>query len=124
MCVRHYSISDQMGQFINLVVVLSLSLSFCLLPDTASAQLRQNFYANTCPNVENIVRAAVAKKFNQTFVTVPATIRLFFHDCFVQVWHKLKNTLLSTLVKFVNLSCWSELSFPNLCVSLLSLTGL
>ncbi|XP_022740001.1 peroxidase 51-like [Durio zibethinus] len=73
-----------MGQFINLVIVLSLSLSFCLLPDTTSAQLRQNYYAKTCPNVENIVRAAVNKKFSQTFVTVPATIRLFFHDCFVQ----------------------------------------
>ncbi|XP_022752071.1 peroxidase 73-like [Durio zibethinus] len=73
-----------MGQFINLIVVLSLALSFCLLPDSASAQLRQNYYAKTCPNVENIVRAAVTKKFSQTFVTVPATIRLFFHDCFVQ----------------------------------------
>ncbi|XWS45172.1 hypothetical protein CRYUN_Cryun15aG0113700 [Craigia yunnanensis] len=73
-----------MGGIINLVVVLSLSLSFCLLPGTASAQLRQNYYANTCPSVENIVRAAVTKKFSQTFVTVPATIRLFFHDCFVQ----------------------------------------
>ncbi|XVF59302.1 hypothetical protein PTKIN_Ptkin07bG0264800 [Pterospermum kingtungense] len=73
-----------MGQFINLVVVLSLSLSFSLLPGTASAQLKQNYYANICPNVENIVRNAVAKKFSQTFVTVPATLRLFFHDCFVQ----------------------------------------
>ncbi|XVF15450.1 hypothetical protein REPUB_Repub09cG0154500 [Reevesia pubescens] len=73
-----------MSRFINLVVVLSLSLSFCLLPDIASAQLRQNYYANTCPNVESIVRGAVAKKINQTFVTIPATIRLFFHDCFVQ----------------------------------------
>ncbi|XVF17550.1 hypothetical protein REPUB_Repub10bG0133100 [Reevesia pubescens] len=73
-----------MGQFINLVVVLSLSLSLCLLSDTASAQLRTNYYAKTCPNVESIVRGAVAKKFSQTFVTVPSTIRLFFHDCFVQ----------------------------------------
>ncbi|KAK6287784.1 hypothetical protein POUND7_013963 [Theobroma cacao] len=73
-----------MGQVINLAVVLSLSLCFCLLPDTASAQLKRNYYANICPNVENIVRGAVAKKFSQTFVTVPATIRLFFHDCVVQ----------------------------------------
>ncbi|XVF61308.1 hypothetical protein PTKIN_Ptkin08bG0120000 [Pterospermum kingtungense] len=73
-----------MGQFINLVLVLSLSLSFCLLPHTVSAQLRQDYYDKTCPDVEKIVRAAVTEKFNQTFVTAPATIRLFFHDCFVQ----------------------------------------
>ncbi|XP_059458802.1 peroxidase 73-like [Corylus avellana] len=72
-----------MGRF-NLIVVLSLGLSLCLFPNTISAALRKNYYANVCPNVENIVRDAVRKKFNQTFVTVPATIRLFFHDCFVQ----------------------------------------
>ncbi|MQM20527.1 hypothetical protein Taro_053550, partial [Colocasia esculenta] len=48
------------------------------------AQLRQNFYRFTCPNVENIVRRAVQAKLQQTFVTVPATLRLFFHDCFVE----------------------------------------
>ncbi|ONK72023.1 uncharacterized protein A4U43_C04F14840 [Asparagus officinalis] len=47
------------------------------------AQLRPNFYRRTCPNVELIVRQAVMKKIRQTFVTVPATLRLFFHDCFV-----------------------------------------
>ena len=73
-----------MGQ-LNLVLVLSLCLSLCLFPYPTSAQLKQNYYKNTCPNVENIVRNAVRKKFQQTFVTVPATIRLFFHDCFVQV---------------------------------------
>ncbi|GMJ08038.1 root hair specific 19 [Hibiscus trionum] len=73
-----------MGRFINLAPLLLFSLSFCLFPETTSAQLRQNYYARSCPNVESIVRTAVAKKFKQTFVTVPATIRLFFHDCFVQ----------------------------------------
>ena len=63
-------------------------LSFLLLPlllPTASAQLRSDFYKNTCPNVESLVQSAVTKKFQQTFVTVPATLRLFFHDCFVRV---------------------------------------
>ncbi|KAE8695961.1 Peroxidase 73 [Hibiscus syriacus] len=73
-----------MGRFINLPVLLSFSLGFCLFPDTISAQLRQNYYASSCPNVESIVRKAVAKIFKKTFVTVPATLRLFFHDCFVQ----------------------------------------
>ncbi|KAJ8765467.1 hypothetical protein K2173_014589 [Erythroxylum novogranatense] len=72
-----------MGRF-NVLLVLSLAFSLCLFPSTISAQLKQNYYASICPNVESIVRGAVQKKFQQTFVTVPATIRLFFHDCFVQ----------------------------------------
>ncbi|KAK8964716.1 Peroxidase 55 [Platanthera guangdongensis] len=48
------------------------------------AQLSQNFYGFRCPAVELIVRQAVATKISQTFVTVPATLRLFFHDCFVE----------------------------------------
>ncbi|KAF5463683.1 hypothetical protein F2P56_013830 [Juglans regia] len=73
-----------MGARFLLIAVWSLSIGFSLYPQTASAQLKKNFYANICPNVENIVRDAVQKKFKQTFVTVPATIRLLFHDCFVQ----------------------------------------
>ncbi|XP_062155744.1 peroxidase 51-like [Alnus glutinosa] len=72
-----------MGRFL-LIALWSLSLGLCLYPYTASAQLKQNYYANICPNVENIVRGAVQKKFQQTFVTVPATVRLFFHDCMVE----------------------------------------
>ncbi|GLT80344.1 hypothetical protein SLA2020_517870 [Shorea laevis] len=65
----------------------SIVVSFILLPlllASASAQLSQNFYANNCPNVESLVRSAVEKKFNQTFITAPGTLRLFFHDCFVR----------------------------------------
>jgi len=47
-------------------------------------QLVENFYGSTCPNVETIVKQAVSTKFSQTFTTIPATLRLFFHDCFVQ----------------------------------------
>jgi len=48
-------------------------------------QLVENFYSSSCPNVEGIVRQAVSTKFRQTFTTIPATLRLFFHDCFVTV---------------------------------------
>ncbi|KAF3962362.1 hypothetical protein CMV_013115 [Castanea mollissima] len=47
-------------------------------------QLVENFYRSSCPNVESIVQQAVSTKFSQTFTTIPATLRLFFHDCFVQ----------------------------------------
>lgn len=65
-------------------LVLSNFLLLSLLLPTSSAQLSKNFYSGTCPNVESIVRSEVQKKFQQTFVTVPATLRLFAHDCFVR----------------------------------------
>ncbi|KAI4377687.1 hypothetical protein MLD38_015274 [Melastoma candidum] len=55
-----------------------------LFAASASAQLRTGFYSNTCPNLESLVRSAVTTKFQQTFVTAPGTLRLFFHDCFVR----------------------------------------
>ncbi|CAA2984469.1 peroxidase 55-like [Olea europaea subsp. europaea] len=55
-----------------------------ILATRGEGQLVENFYGSTCPNVEAIVRQVVATKLSQTFVTVPATLRLFFHDCFVE----------------------------------------
>ncbi|PIN17427.1 Peroxidase [Handroanthus impetiginosus] len=72
------------GSYFRTTNLLSLFLGvILLLSGPASAQLRQNYYAKTCPDVENIVRRVVTAKFKQTFVTVPAVLRLFFHDCFV-----------------------------------------
>lgn len=69
----------------NLLLLCSLSLlSLSLFLYPTSAQLSPNHYAGICPNLESIVRQVVTTKFRQTFVTVPATLRLFFHDCFVQ----------------------------------------
>ncbi|XP_022939081.1 peroxidase 55-like [Cucurbita moschata] len=65
-------------------LVLAVLLVAATTVQTTDAQLVENFYASTCPNVEQIVTQAVQNKFDQTFVTVPATLRLFFHDCFVE----------------------------------------
>jgi len=50
-----------------------------------STRLKGMKRLSTSPNVESIVKNVVTQKFGQTFVTVPATLRLFFHDCFVEV---------------------------------------
>lgn len=63
----------------------SLAVLLLMAAGQVESQLRTDFYASTCPDVESIVREEVRKKFVQTFVTVPATLRLFFHDCFVEV---------------------------------------
>ncbi|KAK8593093.1 hypothetical protein V6N12_045180 [Hibiscus sabdariffa] len=62
---------------------LMLLMVFIVL-QRGEGQLSENFYRNTCPNLEFIVRQEVFTKFSQTFVTIPATLRLFFHDCFVE----------------------------------------
>ncbi|XP_010246526.1 PREDICTED: peroxidase 16-like [Nelumbo nucifera] len=64
--------------------LFALSILALTLLATASAQLRTDYYKDICPNVEQYVRTAVTQKFLQTFVTAPATLRLFFHDCFVK----------------------------------------
>ncbi|KAK3221323.1 hypothetical protein Dsin_008348 [Dipteronia sinensis] len=74
---------ENQSLFIN-VVSFILLLSLLLNTSCVSAQLREDYYKNTCPNVESLVRSAVTNKFKQTFVTAPATLRLFFHDCFVR----------------------------------------
>ncbi|KAF8106288.1 hypothetical protein N665_0145s0098 [Sinapis alba] len=61
---------------------LSVMLFFCMVTES-NAQLTENFYASKCPNVELIVRQAVTTKYQQTQITAPATLRMFFHDCFV-----------------------------------------
>lgn len=53
--------------------------------ETGEGQLVENFYSFTCPSVEAVVQQVVTNKISQTFITIPATLRLFFHDCFVEV---------------------------------------
>ncbi|GER40412.1 peroxidase superfamily protein, partial [Striga asiatica] len=55
-----------------------------ILVRSVEGQLNENFYKSTCPNVETIVQQAVQTKVQQTQFAIPATLRLFFHDCFVE----------------------------------------
>ena len=62
-----------------------MALTIIMLSKSAEGQLREDFYSKSCPNVESIVKQAVTFKLTQTLITVQATLRLFFHDCFVEV---------------------------------------
>jgi hypothetical protein len=74
-----------------LLALLALAATRC-----AAQQLSTNYYATICPNVETLVRDAVTLKVQQNPVAVGATVRLFFHDCFVQVPFSLPPHLHST----------------------------
>ncbi|ONM09629.1 Peroxidase 73 [Zea mays] len=71
-----------MGAGIRVLAALLAALAAATAGVTA--QLRQDYYAAVCPDLESIVRAAVSKKVQAQPVAVGATIRLFFHDCFVE----------------------------------------
>uniref|UniRef100_A0A7N0UHG7 Peroxidase n=1 Tax=Kalanchoe fedtschenkoi TaxID=63787 RepID=A0A7N0UHG7_KALFE len=46
-------------------------------------QLSVNYYAKTCPDLNRLVSSITSQQFRVSPVTGPGTIRLFFHDCFV-----------------------------------------
>jgi peroxidase len=60
-------------------------LLFVALAHTADADhLSAGYYARTCPNVERVVSSVMAKRVGGGRMA-PAVLRLFFHDCFVNV---------------------------------------
>ncbi|XWS44518.1 hypothetical protein CRYUN_Cryun15aG0051900 [Craigia yunnanensis] len=67
-------------------IISSLSIvTFFLLIScyAANAQLSTNFYTNSCPNLQTIVRNAMTQAVNRQTRIGASTLRLFFHDCFV-----------------------------------------
>lgn len=48
-------------------------------------QLSVDYYAKSCPNVDQLVATVTSQQFKEVPISGPATIRLFFHDCFVEV---------------------------------------
>ncbi|CAI9772045.1 unnamed protein product [Fraxinus pennsylvanica] len=61
-------------------ILLALVLIFC---SQIEAQLQVNFYRNTCPNAELIIRQEVQRSYFRDRVA-PGLIRMHFHDCFVR----------------------------------------
>lgn len=56
-----------------------------LLALAARAQLSPNFYAKTCPNLQTVVRSAMSQAVAKEARMGASILRLFFHDCFVNV---------------------------------------
>ncbi|RVW20247.1 Peroxidase 4 [Vitis vinifera] len=71
-----------MASFTNSFVVFSI---ISLLACSINAQLSPNFYASTCPNVQNIVRVEMVQAVIREPRLGASILRLFFHDCFVNV---------------------------------------
>lgn len=71
-----------MATFIKLFVTLSI---ISLLVCSTNAQLTNNFYARTCPSLQTIVRNTMISAIKTEARIGASILRLFFHDCFVNV---------------------------------------
>jgi peroxidase len=48
-------------------------------------RLSVSYYKKSCPSVQSIVRSVMVSRVAANQATAPAVLRLFFHDCFVNV---------------------------------------
>ena len=75
------------GGVSSLMVLAAALLTVAAMPPPprVAAALSPDYYKDSCPDLESIVRYEVTRKKNETVVTIPATLRLAFHDCMVGV---------------------------------------
>ena len=71
-------------------------VAISLLSCVAHAQLSTTFYASSCPNLQSIVRRAMIQALSNDQRMGASLLRLFFHDCFVQVLAR----ILTLFIKF------------------------
>eukprot|EP01018_Ginkgo_biloba_P021584 Gb_39092 [translate_table: standard] len=70
---------------ISVVVMVLVVLAGVDRPKACYGQnLSENFYENTCKNLENIVSRVVMRKFREQPSVAPGALRIFFHDCIVR----------------------------------------
>ncbi|KAF8413796.1 hypothetical protein HHK36_001789 [Tetracentron sinense] len=78
--------SSSSSVFTGLVVFLVLlRTSESVISNTSHhhRQLSVDYYSKSCPQLDQLVASVTAQQFRETPISGPATIRLFFHDCFV-----------------------------------------
>ena len=68
-----------------MVMAAVLAAVASLLAPAAMAQLSTSFYSGSCASLESIVRSGMASAVQQEMRMGASILRLFFHDCFVNV---------------------------------------
>jgi len=69
----------------HIILVTLLSILSLLAYNSVYAQLSPNFYATTCPNLRTLVQNAMRQAVTREARMGASILRLFFHDCFVNV---------------------------------------
>ncbi|CAM6129154.1 unnamed protein product [Calypogeia fissa] len=63
--------------------LVTVGVLLLLLSVSIDAQLKDNFYAQSCPKGENIVDTIVKSRLKTDRILAASLLRLHFHDCFV-----------------------------------------
>jgi peroxidase len=66
------------------VLMVALLLAAVAVSCT-KAQLKEKFYSETCPSVEDVVRKEMVKALSAAPSLAGPLLRMHFHDCFVRV---------------------------------------
>ena len=66
----------------------------------AQSPLQNNFYGSSCPQAEATVRNVTEGIIRSDPTMGAAFMRLFFHDCFVRVIHRLNYCFVATSSKY------------------------
>ena len=66
------------------LTMISLVLSVLII-GSANAQLSTNFYSKTCPKLSTTVKSTLQTAISKEARMGASILRLFFHDCFVNV---------------------------------------
>lgn len=82
-----------------------LVVMIALLACSVEAQLTANFFSSSCPRLQTIVRNAMTQAVNTNRRTGASILRLFFHDCFVNVSTIFLIYLLSIFLSISYLFC-------------------
>jgi len=65
-------------------LILSVLLAFTTA-NGDNHHLSVSYYDKTCPSAQHIVQSVMLSRFAADQAMAPAVLRLFFHDCFVNV---------------------------------------
>lgn len=89
-------------------IVASAVLLLLLTAGTSSANLSNNFYSKTCPNVFNTVKSVVKSAVAKEPRIGASILRLFFHDCFVNVIFSIHQLLSFYLLLLLGISVFKN----------------
>jgi hypothetical protein len=80
-----------------------------VLAGTSSAQLSTGFYSYSCPGVYDAVKSVMQAAIAREQRMGASILRLFFHDCFVQVITNTTNNITQKYYLMINLITYSYL---------------
>ena len=93
-----------------------IALVFFLFLGSSSAQLRTGFYSSSCPNLFSTIRPVVESAIAKEKRMGASLLRLFFHDCFVNVHSSFLfyNTTLLAYVHIFHMHIYPLLAYAHI----------